>query len=99
VSVENHDLSVAVVLNDVFEEVEPKSGQSVFIGNHKFLDLSFDSCVQNGSKSFPLEVKTASNVGNELVSRISFSEELNLSLEIVFLILGGDPTVTDSSLS
>ncbi len=55
--IENHDLPIGVLRDDPFDEVKTESTESVFVGNHNFLEISFESEVQNGVKSFSFEVE------------------------------------------
>ncbi len=64
VLVENHDFC-AIELTEPFNEFKAKSGKSVFVGNNNRADMACTDGFQNGSKSFPFEVKSTGNVGNE----------------------------------
>jgi len=82
---------------DPFKQVIAEAAESVAMGNGNFFDHSLESEFQKGLKSFPLEVESGSNVGDDEVVGEAFLHEGNLPLQVVALTCGGHSAVTVSA--
>ena len=91
---ENHDLA-AVLLGHPPDEVEPEPGEPVPVGNHNTELIAAMESLQQGDKSFALEVEPATNIGDEPGVGIALPHEDNLPLQVVALLGGTDPAVAD----
>jgi hypothetical protein len=59
--VENHEFTIEF-FTQPFDELEAKSGKSVFLGNDKTLDIAADNSFQNGVKLSPPKIESRSNL-------------------------------------
>jgi len=79
VCTENHEFDLAL-LEDVFDEFDSETTESVSMGDHNFCEISLQSGVQNGLKPFAVPVDAASDVGDDLIVRVLLGELLDLEL-------------------
>jgi len=96
-TVVNHEFD-ACVPKDGLHKVEGKATESVPVGNHNFLDHSLVAFVQYLLQPSTLEVNSAGNVRDDLVFRIRFLEESDLSFKVCSLLVAGYPGI-DVSLT
>ena len=87
---ENHGLA-AVLLGHPPDEVEPEPGEPVPVGNHNTELIAAMESLQQGDKSFALEVEPATNIGDDPGVGIALPHEDNLPLQVVALLGGTDP--------
>ena len=91
--VENHD-APTVAFNEVFDEGEAESRQSVSVGNHNFKLVAAQKSSQYGTQPRPLEVKSAADVLDNLGFRVDRLHPGDLSGEIVSLFGRRHPAIT-----
>jgi hypothetical protein len=84
---ENHELA-ASLLKEELEEVEGNSTQSVAMEDHNFADTAGEDSFQKGEQAFALEVDARSDVLDDFDTRSVGLEEVDLSLEVLFLVVG-----------
>lgn len=93
--IENHD-SPPSRHDDVLDELEAEPGESVSVGNHKFLETSRTGCVQNFEEVLSFEVEAGSDVAEYFVVGVEFLQAGFLPLEVFLLGDGRDSAVDDS---
>ena len=91
---ENHDLA-PVLLGQPLDEVKPEPRQAVPVGNHNAELIAAMESLQYGDKSFPAKVESTTDVGDDSGIGVSLPHEVNLSLQVVALLGGTDPTAAD----
>ena len=96
VVVENHDFCT-MFLDNPFNEIKPESAETVSMRDHNFSETILECEFQNGFKTFAFEVDSGSDVGDNVMFWEFRFEEVNLSLEIIFLPVRRDSAVTDFS--
>ena len=90
----NHEFTPGVLKN-ALDEVEGESAKSVAVGHHNLLDVSVHDPVQKGREARALPVNARSDVFDDLVLRIFRAEQVDLALEVLFLLGAGDAGVAD----
>lgn len=94
--VENHE-SASKLSTAAQEMVEPKSDESIFVSDDKHCDINCDNLFQNGDEVSPPRIESAANFCNGRSPWISLSESLNLSIEVIFFVVGLNPSLENSS--
>jgi hypothetical protein len=89
---ENHDLST-VALDKPFDKVKAEPCKAVAVGNHNCELIALQAAFQYGFKTFPIEVESAGDVGDNFGVRLFGFKVGNLSLQIVFLLTRTHPGV------
>ena len=92
---ENHD-PTAVLFGKPLDKLESEPCKPVPVGNHNEELIAALKSLQYGDKSFSPEVEPAANVGDDFGVGVASLHEVNLSLQVVFLLAGTDPAVTHS---
>ena len=93
-AVENHECAVRFC-KDELQELVPKATQSVFVGNHNAFDMALVDAFQKGEQSSSSKVDAAADVAEDCRGWTCFLEDLDLSLEVLFLMGGTDTGVRD----
>jgi hypothetical protein len=75
----NHEFAPGT-LKHVLDEVESKSTEPISVGHHNLFDVAAQDSVQKGREAGALPVDARGDVLDDLVVRVRFSEELDLSL-------------------
>jgi hypothetical protein len=83
-------------LKHPFDELESEPAEPVAVGNHNFSDHSLGRELQDGAEAPSLEVDARSDVGDDSVIWERLLHVVDLSLEVVFLILGRDSAIADA---
>ena len=83
---ENHELDRSLC-EDVFQEFDAISTQSVLMQDHHLLDSSLVNSLQKGLQAGSLEVETGSDVFDDFVGRELGSQGVDLSLEVARFLL------------
>lgn len=91
---ENQEFA-ASLLKEPFEEFLGKAAETVPVEYHKFLDRAGEDAFQKGEQPFAVEVDAGADVGDDFDARAARLEEVDLPLEVRFLVIGGDASVGD----
>ncbi len=88
----NHEFAISTS-TDPLQEIERKPAEPIPVCDHKFLDSSVEYGVHHFKESFSLEVESGSDILDNFVARETFSRDVLLPFEIVFLLGRADSTV------
>lgn len=77
------------MFEDVLEQVECESTESVSMGNHNFSEIALEREVQNPLEAWSVEVESRADVGDGGVVGVLGFELFSLSLKITRLLLMG----------
>ena len=83
------------LLEEPLDHLEAKSTQSVLVDDGNLADRSFVDAIQNDLKATALEVETGADVLDDFFARALLAEVVDLPLEVVLLLGGGDSSVAD----
>ena len=90
-----NDDGCAVLVEDVFDEIECESTESVLVGDVDSSKSSLECESEDASEPLALEVEATCNVTEDSCVRVGDSEAGELSFEIRCLLAGADPSVDD----
>jgi hypothetical protein len=93
---ENQEFA-ASLLKEPFEEFLGEAAEAVSVENHKFLDRAGEDAFQKGEQTLAAEVDTGTDIGDNLDAGATRFEEVDLALEVGFLVVGGDAGIGDGN--
>lgn len=83
-------------LENPFNELGAESGESVFVGNHNFVDQSALDLFQKPREPRALVLESAADITEHEMDGELVLQGVDLALEVLFLLPGRDPTVDPS---
>jgi len=91
---EHHQFRVGLS-EEPLDHLDAKSTQSVLVDDDNLADISREDAFQKGLKAPALEVEPRANVLDDFFTRTLLLELIDLSLQILLLLGGGDTCVAD----
>ena len=80
----------------LFNELGAESGESILVGNHNFVDQSSLDVLQKPREPRLLVLESVTDVAEHCLIWKLVLQGVDLSLEVLFLLPGGDPAVDAS---
>jgi len=82
-------------LYDPLDELVSESAESVSMEDHKVGDSAAADAFQKGEQTLAVEVDAGGDVTDDLDTGADGKDEVDLSLQVRLLVIGGDPGVSD----